>query len=176
MHIRRPTLHDLNECAKLDAAYTTQRVWQMNLSVETSDIRAEFHLAPLPRPITVPAPPLDENLLACWHRGDCMYTARLGNAIVGFLHLIPDAPTRLGCITHHVVALPHRRQGVGIALLETTLQWCRDHNLRSLTVHINTKNHPAIAFYTNNGFIFNGFHERFYSDQEIILHFARTVR
>jgi len=67
-------------------------------------------------------------------------------------------------------------QGIGSALLETALQWSRDHHLRSLIVEINTKNHPAIAFYTHHGFAFSGFHERFYSDQEIILHLARMVR
>ncbi len=176
MHIRRPTLHDLNECARLDPAYTTQRVWQMNLSVEGANIQVGFQLAPLPRPITLPGVPISDDLLQCWQRGDCMYTARQDTAITGFIHLASNPATRMGRIEHHLVRRDLRRQGIGAALLETALQWSRDHQLRSLSVEVNTKNHPAVAFYTQHGFSFSGFYERFYSDQEIILHLARMVR
>lgn len=176
MHIRRPTLHDLNECAKLDPAYTTQRVWQMNLSVESTTIQIGFQLAPLPRPITLPGVPISDALLPCWQRGDCMYASRQDTTITGFIHLASDPATRMGRIEHHVVLRERRRQGIGTALIETAMQWSRDHHLRSLSVEVNTRNHPAIAFYTSHGFAFSGFHERFYSDQEIILHLARMIR
>jgi ribosomal protein S18 acetylase RimI-like enzyme len=176
MHIRRPTLHDLNECVKLDPAFITQRVWQMILNVESANIQVGFQLAPLPRPLTLPGVPISDALLQSWQRGDCMYASRQDATITGFIHLAPDPAKRMGRLEHHIVHRDLRRQGIGSALLETALQWSRDHHLRSLIVEVNTKNHPAIAFYTHHGFAFSGFHERFYSDQEIILHLARMVR
>jgi len=175
-HIRRPTLHDLNECAQLDPSFTTQHVWQMNLRVEEADIQAHFHLTRLPRPLTVTLSPSNEDLARGWQAGDCMLAAREGSAVLGFLHLLPEPAARSGLILRHVVALPHRRQGVGGALLQQALQWGRDHQLRSLRVRVPTKNHPAIHFYLAHGFAFGGFHERFYSDQEIVLDLARSIR
>jgi GNAT superfamily N-acetyltransferase len=148
MYIRRPTLHDLNECVRLDPSYTTQRVWQMQLNIEATAIHAHFQLAPLPRPLTLPGPAFADNLLACWQRGDCMYIARLDNGIAGFIHMAPDPTTRIGRIEHHVVAPAHRRRGIGTALLRRVWQWAQEHNLHSLSVAINHKNHPALSFYT----------------------------
>lgn len=175
-HIRRPTLHDLNECAQLDPSYTTQHVWQMQLRVEETDIETHFHLVHLPRPMTVTADAANDDLLRSWQAGECMLAAREGHAVLGFLHMRPEPAVRSGLILRHVVAPLHRRRGAGGALLQQALQWGSDHQLRSLRVRVSTKNHPAIQFYLAHGFAFGGFHERFYSDQEIILDLARSIR
>lgn len=175
VYLRRPTLHDLNECVRLDPSYTTQRVWQMQLSVEANAIHVHFQLAPLPRPLTLPGPAFSDNLLACWQRGDCMYIARLHNGIAGFIHMAPDPTTRTGRIEHHVVAPAYRRQGIGTALLRRVWEWAQEHNLHSLNVAVNHKNHPALSFYTAHGFAFSGFQEYFYGDREIVFYFARRI-
>ena len=176
VQIRRPTLHDLNECALLDPSYVTHRVWQMHLDVEPNDIQILFQLVSLPRPLTVECPPEREVLTKYWQRGDCMLTAREDHGIVGFLHMVPDLGTQIGLLRTHVVAAEHRRQGIGDALLRQAMQWGRDRNLRSLRVQVTTKNHPAVSFYMTHGFLFSGFTERLYSDQEILLDLARTMR
>ncbi|RME80084.1 MAG: N-acetyltransferase [Caldilineae bacterium] len=175
LHIRRPTLHDLNECAQLDASYTTQHVWQMSLHVDGNDIQVHFRLVHLPRQLAVQTPPPPENLLKCWQRGDCLYSAREGHTIVGYIHLIPDAESGIGLIHRHVVLPQFRRKGIGAALLQHTLQWAREHRLRSLLTMLSTRNHPAIAFYLAHGFVFSGYSEDFYSDESIKLHFSRSV-
>lgn len=176
LQIRRPTLHDLNDCAQLDASYSTQRVWQLNLRAEENDIQVNFHLVHLPRPITINGTPAADNLLKYWQRGDCMLAARKQHAAIGFLHMISEPPTKSGLIARHIVSPDHRNQGHGSTLLQQALQWGHNHNLRSVCVQVSTKNHPAIAFYLVHGFTFSGFHERFYSDQEIIIELARTIR
>lgn len=174
LFIRRPTLHDLNDCAKLDASYTTQRVWQLNLGVEPNDIAIHLHLVQLPRPINVPADPMGDNLLRYWQRGDCMLSARQDRDVVGFIHLFTEPGMAL--IQHHIVQPDYRRQGVGAKLLAQAMQWGQDRNLRSIMVQVSTKNYPAISFYLNHGFSFCGFNERFYADHEITLDLARTIR
>ncbi len=175
-YIRRPTLHDLNDCARLNASYVTQRVWQMNLRVEEADIQVNFHLVQLPRMVTVQVALAEENLLKCWQRGDCLLVAKQQHQIVGFLHMIPDMQTKTGWIHRQVVGREWRRRGIGTALLKQAVQWGRDHKLRSLTLTLGTKNHPASIFYLEHGFIFNGFNESFFGDQQIHLQFSRPVR
>ena len=175
LQIRRPTLHDLNDCVRLDSSYTTQRVWQMSLDVEAHDIQSNFHLIYLPRPVTFTLAPVTENLLQCWQRGDCLLAARMQNTLVGFIHLVPDPQTHSGRIVHHAIAPDYRRRDIGGRLLQAALLWAHEHNLHSTTVEVPTKNHPAISFYMGQGFTFTGFHERTYGDQEIIFQLARST-
>lgn len=176
VHIRRATLHDLNDCLTLDAGYDTQRVWQMNLQVKKNRIQIDFHLVHLPRIVHIEMEPGTENLLRCWQRGDCLLTARRQSTVVGFLHMIPDLPTKVGYIHRHVVDPEHRGQGIGSTLLTHALKWARERKLHSAVTSLNTKNHPASDFYLDRGFVFSGFSEETHGDQRIRLQFARGVR
>jgi len=175
-HIRRATLHDLNDCLTLDASYDTQRVWQMNLQVKNNRIQVDFHLVHLPRIVHIEVEPGTENLLRCWQRGDCLLTARKQTTVVGFVHMIPDLPTKVGYLHRHVVDPKHRGQGIGSTLLTHALKWARDRKLHSVVTSLNTKNHPASDFYLDRGFVFSGFSEEMHGDQRIRLQFARGVR
>ncbi len=79
LYIHRPTLHDLNECARLDASYLTQHVWQMTMHINNTDMQVSFHLISLPRETHIAAAVADDNLLRFWQRGDCLLSARLNN-------------------------------------------------------------------------------------------------
>ena len=176
IYIRRPTLHDLNDCMQLNANYLTMRVWQMNQHIDPERIEISFSLVHLPRTMTILVPPAEENLLKCWQRGDCLLSARQQKNIVGFLHMIPDVQRRVAYIHRHVVEPNYRKQGIGSALLEQALQWARDHKLNSVSVTLSTKNHPASVFYLARGFVFSGFTEQFHGNQELRLQFTRSVR
>ncbi len=176
IYIRRPTLHDLNECAKLDASFTTNKVWQMSLHHDAGRIQVQFHLVHLPRPMTIPTPPEDRDLTKAWQRGDGLYAARRGNNILGYIHLEVNHEMKTGRIRRHVVAPEFRQQGVGQALLERALEWGRERKLRGIEVALSTKNHPAIEFYLAHGFVFTGFSERLWGSQEILMHFSRVAR
>jgi len=176
LYIHRPTLHDLNECARLDASYITQRVWQMTMQANAIDMQVSFHLVNLPRQMEINATLADDNLLQFWQRGDCLLSARKNNDIVGYLHMIPDIAISAGSIYRHVVAPDYRRQGIGTKLLDYALRWGQERHLRSLLVTLHTKNHPAIEFYRAQGFSFCGFSEQTYNNQQIKLHFTRSTR
>jgi len=176
IYIRRPTLHDLNECARLDASFTTTKVWQMSLQADSGRIQVQFHLVHLPRPMTVPTPPEDRDLTKAWQRGDGIYAARRGNKILGYIHLEVDREMKTGHIRRHVVAPEFRGQGVGVALLERVVEWGRERKLRGIEVALSTKNHPAIEFYLTHDFAFTGFSEHLWGGQEILMHFSRIAR
>ena len=174
--VRRPTLHDLNQCARLDATFTTNKVWQMSLQADAGRIQAQFHLVHLPRPMTVPVPPEARDMTKAWQRGDGIYAARRGNVILGYIHVESDQETRTGRIRRHVVAPEFRQQGVGVALLERAMEWARERRLQGIEVALSTKNHPAIEFYLAHGFVFTGFSEHLWGSQEILMHFSRVAR
>jgi ribosomal protein S18 acetylase RimI-like enzyme len=176
IYIRRPTLHDLNECAKLDATFSTQKVWQMHLQSEAGRIQMQFNLVHLPRSMTIATPPEDRDLTKAWQRGDGIYAARRNNKILGYIHVMVQPEEKIGYIRRHVVAPEFRHQGVGKALLNRALEWGRERKLRSLEIDLSTKNHPAIEFYLAHGFVFTGFSERLWGRQEIMMHFSRVVR
>ncbi|HHB90845.1 MAG TPA: GNAT family N-acetyltransferase [Anaerolineae bacterium] len=176
IYIRRPTLHDLNECARLDASFTTHKVWQMHLQVDEGRIQVHFHRVHLPRAMKVPVPPEARDMTKAWQRGDGIYAARRGNTILGYIHIEVDQETKTGYIHRHVVAPEFRRQGVGTALLERAVEWCRERRLQGIEVALSTKNHPAIEFYLARGFVFTGFSEHLWDSQEILMHFSRVTR
>ena len=176
IYIRRPTLHDLNECARLDASFTTTKVWQMSLQADSGRIQVQFHLVHLPRPMTVPTPPEDRDLTKAWQRGDGIYAARRGNDILGYIHVVMNQKEKTVRIHRHVVAPAYRQQGVGAALLDRAVDWARERHLHSFEVALSTKNFPAIEFYLSRDFVFTGFNERLWGRQEILMHFSRLVR
>jgi ribosomal protein S18 acetylase RimI-like enzyme len=50
------------------------------------------------------------------------------------------------------VSRDHRRQGIGLALMETAEQWAREAGVRKLELHVFPHNVPAIRLYEKLGY------------------------
>ena len=61
-----------------------------------------------------------------------------------------------------MVAASHRRQGIGRALLERTVDWARANSVGKLELHVFAHNAPAIALYESFGFVQEGYRRRHY--------------
>lgn len=61
-----------------------------------------------------------------------------------------------------MVAVRHRRQGIGRALLERAVEWAADSRVRKLELHVFPHNEPAIALYESFGFVREGFRRAHY--------------
>jgi ribosomal-protein-alanine N-acetyltransferase len=61
-----------------------------------------------------------------------------------------------------MVARPHRRQGIGRALLEAAVGWARSAGVAKLELHVLPHNTPAIALYEAFGFDREGYRRHHY--------------
>jgi RimJ/RimL family protein N-acetyltransferase len=61
-----------------------------------------------------------------------------------------------------MVAMTHRRQGIGTSLLETALEWARESEVRKLELHVFPHNEAAIKLYEKFGFVKEGYRRAHY--------------
>jgi RimJ/RimL family protein N-acetyltransferase len=61
-----------------------------------------------------------------------------------------------------MVAMSHRRRGIGTKLLEAALDWARHSEVRKLELHVFPHNEAAIRLYENFGFVREGYRRAHY--------------
>lgn len=175
MIVRPAELADLKACLEIDHSYVTNHVWQMEESEGDREVTVIFRTARLPRSMRVGYPKDYDNLLASWRRGECFLVAEEDGQVCGYLDLSVQSWHLTGWVDNLAVAKDLRRQGIGTALLKKAAERVRQRGLRRLMLEIQTKNYPAICFCQKNGFAFCGFNDRYYTNQDIALFFARSL-
>ena len=174
--VRPAELADLDVCLTLDPSYSTESVWQMDLTSEDSQVAVSFRTIRLPRSMRVEYPHDHDQWVAGWKRCDGFLVAHLGERLVGYVALSAHAAEGLGWVSDMVVQRANRRQGVGLALLNEASHWAKTRGLRWMVIEAQTKNYPAICFCQKNGFSFCGFNDHYYPNQDIAVFFARNLR
>jgi ribosomal protein S18 acetylase RimI-like enzyme len=172
MHIYRADLRDLTACLALDASYETDFVWQVTQHEEQGEVVTQFRTVRLPRTMRVRYPAWGEALLAHQERGDLILVAAEAGDVRAYVNqeCLPDQG--ISWLHHLIVAPPHRRQGLGKALLLRAMQDGRKLGMVKIMAAVQSKNHPAISFLQRNGFTFCGYNERYYRNQDIALYFV----
>jgi len=98
------------------------------------------------------------------HPHAAVFVADNGGKIVGRLSVARDPHPA----SNHVadlglmVAAAHRRQGIGLALLERAVEWAGAARVRKLELHVFPHNTPAIALYESFGFVREGYRRDHY--------------
>jgi ribosomal protein S18 acetylase RimI-like enzyme len=175
MHIYRADLRDLTACLMLDGSYETDHVWQVVQQQEGDDVVARFRKVQLPRTMRVRYPGWSEALLAHQERGDMILVAAQATEVLGYIDQETQHDQDVAWVHHLVIAAPHRRQGIGTALLQRGMQHARQEGLTQFMAIVQSKNHPAISFFQRHGFKFCGYNERYYRNQDIGLYFGRGL-
>ncbi|HXR12761.1 MAG TPA: GNAT family N-acetyltransferase [Gaiellaceae bacterium] len=90
---------------------------------------------------------------------------RADGAIVGRLSVARDAHPASAHVADLglMVAADTRRQGVGWALLEASVEWARTAGVRKLELHVFPWNEPAIRLYEKFGFEREGYRKGHYT-------------
>ncbi len=225
--VRLAELGDLARCVEIDASYITTYVWQVQEGFDEPEtepvepvgrvrprimgktegggpptFRLELSPSRLPRPLAIPAPLNDQELLAEWKKTDHLLIAETVEAepdpdslekeegevmpllapdparqpdILGYLGLRVDGARHIAWITTGAVQLDYRRQGIGGQLLAEAQRWADRYRLRSLMIELATKNYPAISFLQKQGFFLCGYNSAYYPTREIALFFGRRL-
>lgn len=176
MIIRGADLKDLNTCALIDTSYVTERVWQIRTEERPyEEIAVTFQTIKLPRSVRAESPRESGHLLEDWQRSECFLVADEEGEIRGYLNMIVEASDAMGWIRDLAVPRTYRRGGIGSELLRAGFRWARERNLRAILVETQTKNYPSICFCRKHGFVFCGFNDHYYPNQDIAIFFARNV-
>jgi ribosomal protein S18 acetylase RimI-like enzyme len=166
---------ELAECLRLDHTYVTDHVWQVDVRDDPDDLNVRFRAVRLPRTMDVEYPRDAESLARVWRQQDCFLVAVSDDVILGYVNMRIDANRTRGWINDLVVGRDWRRRGIGSALLEQGLRWASMHRVTQVTLEMQSKNYPAIRFAQTKGFVFCGFNDYYYSNQDIAVLFGKTL-
>lgn len=167
---------ELAECLALDHSYQTDQAWQMDLREDRDDITVRFRPVRLPRAVVVEYPRDAASLARLWERRDCFLVAEAQGVILGYVNMRLSSADKSAWVEDLVVHSPFRRHRIGSALLEQASERALESGLQRITMAVQTKNHPAIAFAQTNGFVFCGYNDHYYANRDIALFFGKSLR
>ena len=98
------------------------------------------------------------------HADAAVYVAEADGRIVARLSLARDVHPASAHVAYLglMVAVSHRRRGVGRAMLEQAVAWAESAGIRKLELHVFPWNEPALALYTSFGFEREGLRKAHY--------------
>lgn len=166
---------ELAACASLDHSSLTEFVWQVDMREEGDEMALRLRTVRLPRSMQIDYPRDRASLLTSWERRDCFLVAAADDVILGYINLRRDTVPARGWIHDLVVSRPFRRRRIGSALLEQAGRWAALHEIAHLTFEVQTKNYPGIQFTKAKGYVFCGFNEHYYANQDIAVFFGKNV-
>ncbi|HEX6946703.1 MAG TPA: ribosomal protein S18-alanine N-acetyltransferase [Acidimicrobiia bacterium] len=78
-------------------------------------------------------------------------------------------------VTNILVALSHRRMGIGRKLMLTLIDEAVDAGARHLTLEVRTRNEAARALYASLGMVPVGVRPRYYGDDDALIMWAHDI-
>ncbi len=170
--IRHAVSTDIQRLMELDHSYSTDHVWQMSLQPVSAGMEVAFREVRLPRPMRVAYPRRVERLADEWTEGSAIFVGEVDERLAGYLALASaPAPDSLW-VTDLAVEPAFRRQGLGRRLLGEAIGWGRARHQGRLFLEMQSKNFPAIQLAQKMGFVFSGYSDFFYPNEDISLFFS----
>jgi ribosomal protein S18 acetylase RimI-like enzyme len=176
IEIRPATASDLPALIAIDHNYTSDFVWQMEITNEDGQVGVSFREVRLPRSVRVEYPRLPAAMADDWHLRSGLLVANLADEPVGYISLMLGIAPLTTWVTDLAIKRRVRRQGIGSLLLLSAQEWGVQHETRHLILEMQTKNYPAIHMAQKFGFDFCGYNDRYYANHDIGLFFGKTLR
>jgi GNAT superfamily N-acetyltransferase len=170
--IRKANSSDIPQLMVLDHGYSTDHVWQMAVENESDQVGVSFREVRLPRPMQVKYPRDPERLADEWILRAALLVAEQKGRILGYISLVQGPALESGWITDLVVNLHCRRQGVASRLIREARDWCYERSLKRMFIEMQSKNYPGICLARKFGFVFAGYSDHYYPEQDIALFFS----
>ena len=176
IEIRPAVQQDIPVLVSLDHDYVSDHVWQMDISQDEKDMRINFRQIQLPRSVRVDYPRPPQELLADWQNRSAVLVGLLDGQVIGYASLTLGCAPLTSWVTDLAVLRRLRRQGIASALLLAAQQWARQKSSLRLVLEMQPKNYPAICMAQKLGFDLCGYNDRYYTNHDIALFFAKAVR
>lgn len=174
--IRQAISSDIPRLIAFDHSYSTDHVWQMSLQTGPPAVEVAFRQVRLPRPMRVGYPRRVERLAEEWTERYLVLVGEAEEISAGYLALAPAPAPEAVWVTDLVVDAPFRRQGLARALLGEAIGWSRPRGAARLFLEMQSKNYPGIALAQKMGFVFSGYSDFFYPNEDISLFFSHDLR
>ncbi len=175
IEVRPAIASDIPHVMAIDHSFSTEFVWQLDLSVDQAKIEVEFRKTRLPRSVRHDYPRDPQRLADDWTRRSGMLVAVHKGAPVGYAGMMLDVIPDTTLVTDLAVLRRMRRQGIGSSLLLAAQEWGLHHRCRQIWLEMQSKNYPAISLAQKMGYDFCGYSDRYYPNQDIALFFAKSL-
>ncbi|OGO06430.1 MAG: hypothetical protein A2Y73_03190 [Chloroflexi bacterium RBG_13_56_8] len=175
MDIRPAVMSDIEQCQRLDSSFSTEYVWQMAEANGPGELGTAFRRIRIPRRTEVAYPRGTEGLLDDWKRDECFLVADELGRVFGYLDMTVWRWQWQGWIGHMVIDRRHRRRGVASRLLTVAEDWARKNQLRAIVMTLQTKNDPAISLFSERGYSYCGFVDRYFNNGDVALFFRLNL-
>lgn len=95
----------------------------------------------------------EESLQALTKLRPFIHVAKLQNQVVGYVTVERDGPVPGAAYMRNIVVKPElRRRGVGMLVLNQSIQVAKDMYRKTLALRVDPANAPAVSFYRKAGF------------------------
>jgi ribosomal protein S18 acetylase RimI-like enzyme len=176
IEIRPATADDVPNLVALDHNYSSEYVWQMEISAEEKHTDISFRQVRLPRSVRVEYPRHASGLADDWNSRSGLLVAVLEGELAGYCSLMLNMVPLTTWMTDLAVKRRLRRQGIGSGLVLAAQEWGMNHASRYLVLEMQPKNYPAIQMAQKLGFDLCGYNDRYYANHDIALFFAKSLR
>ena len=173
--IRDGIAADIAWCLALDSGYQAEYVWQMTVQEEADEILISCRKQRLPRTLDARHDSSQRRLEMAIHQQHCFIVLQVTNSILGYISMRVDETCQIAYLQDIVIDRPWRRQRLGARLAAVAQLWARENSLRQIIFEITTTNYPGILFAQSQGFVFCGFNDRHFPNQEIAVFFSRSI-
>jgi ribosomal protein S18 acetylase RimI-like enzyme len=170
--VRQAISSDITALIAFDHGYSTDHVWQMSFQDGSGQVAVTFREVRLPRPMRVTYPRNPERLADEWTSYSIMLVAEKDAELLGYLTLGVGPAQQAGWMMDLVTSLRYRRQGIATNMVGMARKWCKERELSQMFMEMQSKNYPAICLARKLGFVFAGYSDRYYQDQDIAVFFS----
>lgn len=166
---------DIPSLTAIDHNYSSDYVWQMEIQAEETGVVSAFREIRLPRSVHVDYPRDVSLLSGDWQQRDGVLVAVLQGETIGYITLRLNIAPVTAWVTDLAVERRLRRQGIASTLVLAAQEWGAVHEARRLVLEVQPKNYPAICLTRKLGFEFCGYNDRYYTNHDIALFFAKSL-
>lgn len=176
--IRDAIEDDIVGCLALDHTYTTEYVWQMRTENNALERHVYFSTERLPRQLETTYEVKADRLIKALSPDHCFLVAvdKEETDILGYATMSYNPLLSIAQIHDIVVSLPLRRRRIGSRFIKIARQWAEERYAQRLFLETQTKNYPAIQFAQALGFVYCGFNDHYFLNQDIAIFFYQSLR